>query len=135
MSQPVSASVGFVQGAIIAGAIAIGVSFAFPDDGYLATWISSILAGLMVGITSGKPIWDKDSGPTIAVKAVIGPVVLGGANGVFDLSHMLDTFGRIHDLTDGRSEYPSDHWIFVALLGGIWGLLVTVDSRDADKKS
>ena len=132
MSQSTSATVAFVKGAILAGGIAVGVSFVCPTDGNLATWISVIFAGLVVGLTMGKPIADKDSGPTLAVQALICPSAGAGLNALLDFyKEKIDI--KVHDLTDGRTEYFSDHWIFVAIFGGLLGLLLTLDARSDDK--
>jgi hypothetical protein len=121
----VRAAESFVKGALIAAPIAIGASFAFrgADNGYFATWISSILAGLAISLFMSDP-----KSVNVKVISALGPILLGGINAIFDLDKLREYLGKLHDMTDDNSAYFSDHWIFVTMLGGLWGLLLYLAS-------
>lgn len=132
---------GFLQGAVIAGAVAIGLHFAFQNGG-IATWISMLLAGALVGITTGNPIWKKDAWPANIVKAIFGIGLGALANFLLDRFAGLSLPMLIPGLTNGTlaSGLPNtlanlgDNWIGVAAFGGLWGLLVGLDSGFEDPK-
>jgi hypothetical protein len=128
MEKPVKTILGFLQGAIIAGVIALGLSFAIKT-GALATWISMPLAGILVGITCGLPIWKEGAWATNVVKAIFGLLLGLGANWLLDFTTSAITMPLATNLNgDSGILGLGDHWIGAALFGGLWGLLIGLDS-------
>ena len=134
MEKPVKTILGFLQGAIIAAVIALGLSFAIKA-GTIATWISMPLAGILVGITCGLPIWREGAFPTNLVKAIFGLLLGLGANWLLDFTTSSITMPLATNLNgDSGILGLGDHWAGVALFGGLWGLLVGLDSGFDDPK-
>jgi hypothetical protein len=134
MEKPVKTIFGFLQGAIIAAVIAIGLSFAIKA-GTLATWISMPLAGILVGITCGLPIWKEGAWATNVVKAIFGLLMGLGANWLLDFTTSSINMPLATNLNGETGLLGlGDHWIGVALFGGLWGLLVGLDSGFDDTK-
>ena len=134
MGKPIKTVLGFLQGAIIAGVIALGLSFAIKGgSGTLATWISMPLAGIIVGITCGLPIWKEGAFPTNVVKAIFGLLLGLGANWLLDFTTSGIPIPLALNLNHDTSILGlGDHWVGVALYGGLWGLLVGLDSGFED---
>jgi hypothetical protein len=128
MGKPIKTILGFSQGAIVAAIIAIGVSFAIKT-GTLATWITMPLAGVLVGITCGQAIWKEGQWATGIVKGIFGLLLGLGANLLLDYTTSAITLPLATNLNgDPNAWQLGNHWIGVALFGGVWGLLVGLDS-------
>jgi hypothetical protein len=134
MEKPIKTIFGFLQGAIIAAVIALGLSFAIKA-GTIATWISMPLAGVLVGITCGLPIWKEGAWATNVAKAIFGLLLGLGANWLLDFTTSSIPMPLATNLNgDSGLLGLGDHWIGVGLFGGLWGLLVGLDSGFDDTK-
>jgi hypothetical protein len=134
MEKPVKTILGFLQGAIIAAVIALGLSFAIKA-GTIATWISMPLAGVLVGITCGLPIWKEGAWATNVVKAIFGLLLGLGANWLLDFAASAITLPNTLNFNGSTDSWQlGNHWAGVGLFGGLWGLLVGLDSGFDDTK-
>jgi hypothetical protein len=128
MGKALKTILGFSQGAIVAAVVAIGLSFAIKT-GTLATWITMPLAGILVGITCGQPIWKEGQWATGVVKGIFGLLLGLGANLLLDYTTSAILIPTVANLNGDNTAWQlGNHWIGVALFGGVWGLLVGLDS-------
>jgi hypothetical protein len=133
MGKPIKTILGFSQGAIVAAIVAIGLSMAIKS-GNIATWITMPLAGILVGIVCGQPIWKEGQWATGVVKGIFGLLLGLGANLLLDYTtssiHINGSLAvlNLNGATDLIDVTLGNHWIGVALFGGVWGLLVGLDS-------
>lgn len=127
MSAPIRMLLGLLKGAVIGGAVGIGFVFLLPQEPGLATWLSMLLAGTLVGIICGVPFWKKDQWITTIIKAIFGLGV--GALANFLLDKFVSTMGQISYFVMPTGAAPlGDHWLGVAAFGALWGLLVDLDA-------
>jgi chromate transport protein ChrA len=71
--------IGIVKGVILGGLLGFGVAkLGFPAPPALIAYLAAAVAGVLVGLIAGKPIWAKDAKMEAGMKAVIGALLASG---------------------------------------------------------
>ncbi len=117
---------GLLKGAVVGGALGYG-AYAL-DLGGAMHWVTYGLAGALVGLIAGRPIWalitDKEGTSWISVlKALFG---FGVGCGLYAL--VAKVWGGF-DITLGEETQRFQHWqpIFAASVGGFLGAFFEID--------
>lgn len=68
--------IGIVKGLIVGGLLGFGLAqLGFAAPGAVIAYVAAALAGVLVGLVAGKPIWAKDAKIEAGMKAFVGALL------------------------------------------------------------
>jgi hypothetical protein len=71
--------VGLVKGLLVGGLVGFGLAkLGFVAPGAIIAYLAAALAGALVGLIAGKPIWAKEAKIEAGMKAVVGALLGAG---------------------------------------------------------
>lgn len=71
--------IGIIKGLVVGGALGFGLAqLGLVAPGPVFAYAAAALAGVLVGLIAGKPIWAKDAKIEAGMKAVIGAILAAG---------------------------------------------------------
>jgi hypothetical protein len=124
---------GLLKGTVIGGLIGLA-AYQLGFTGGLR-WLTYGLAGFMVGVLVGRPIWSHliDKNSTVVVSVVKGIVGFGVGMGIYALAAKAWGGGGAFQLMSGEAPRVLHDWqpLFGAIVGAVYGAWVEVDDAPA----
>jgi len=71
--------VGIIKGLVLGGLLGFGlVKLGFAVPGPIIAYLAAALAGVLIGLVAGKPIWARDAKIEAGMKAAVGAILGAG---------------------------------------------------------
>ena len=71
--------IGIVKGLIVGGLLGFAIAkLGFAAPGAIIAYVAAALAGILIGLVAGKPIWAKDAKIEAGMKAFVGALLATG---------------------------------------------------------
>ena len=71
--------IGIVKGLVVGGLLGLGIAqLGFVAPGAVIAYLGAAVAGILIGLVAGKPIWAKDAKIEAGMKAFVGALLGAG---------------------------------------------------------
>lgn len=71
--------IGIIKGILVGGSLGFGLAkLGFVAPGAAMAYLGAAVAGVLVGLVAGKPIWAKDAKVEAGMKALVGALLAAG---------------------------------------------------------